>query len=500
MGRDERRRRVTPGAGRAATALLMAALVSLGGCGSDAAESPDAGDLAGSWSGSFFILGDSVELLVTFEEADSGGLSSRVSFPAQAIFDVSAVTEADRDRIEVMVRSLGGRFAGRLRRDGSSIRGDWFQAGGKFRVELVPRSTPPEPRRPQEPKPPFPYLTREVEISHSGGEVVLSGTLTIPEGPGPFPAAVLVSGSGPQDRDESLFGHRPFLVLADHLTRAGIAVLRYDDRGVARSRGDFSMATSEDFAIDAIQAAEYLAGVQGIDPERIGIIGHSEGGIVAPMAAVRSPRVSFIVCLAGTGIPGRDLLELQTRLILEASGVPSPLVALNLRLQRELLAALLQAGDAEGAIEMARQKLEASWGGLPGAAITALGLASQVNRALEEQVGRVASPWMFFFLSFDPTTAFEEVKVPVLALNGTLDLQVPPEPNLRLIGEALKSGENPNVTTMELPGLNHLFQAATTGLPSEYGTIEETMSPEVLRIVAEWIHRQTPSGGEERRP
>jgi fermentation-respiration switch protein FrsA (DUF1100 family) len=309
---------------------------------------------------------------------------------------------------------------------------------------------------------------------------------------------VLVSGSGPQDRDEALFGHRPFLVLADHLTRSGIAVLRYDDRGVAESSGDFASATTEDFATDALAAVDYLVAREGIDPDRVGIIGHSEGGIVAPIAAIRSERVAFIVSLAGTGISGRELLELQTRLILEASEVPAPVIALNRRIQQEVLGDLLESGTAEGAVEALREELETSWGGLPYAAITALGLAAQLDRSLEEQIRRVASPWMLFFLVFDPSTAFEQVDVPVLALNGSLDLQVPPDPNLRLIREALERGGNTDVTTMELEGLNHLFQTASSGLPSEYGRIEETMSPEVLRIVAEWIIAQDPQQPRER--
>jgi fermentation-respiration switch protein FrsA (DUF1100 family) len=307
---------------------------------------------------------------------------------------------------------------------------------------------------------------------------------------------VLVSGSGPQDRDEALFGHKPFLVLADHLARSGIGVLRYDDRGVGESEGDFASATTEDFATDALAAVDYLVEHPGADPARVGIIGHSEGGIVAPIAATRSRRVAFVVSLAGTGIPGRDLLELQTRKILEASGVPAPLVELNGRLQERFLNLVQEAGDAEGALEVAREELEGAWGGLPQAAIEALGLAAQVDRALEEQVRRIASPWLFFFLSFDPATVLEKVTVPVLAVNGSLDLQVPPDPNLRLIRQALERGGNQSGTVVELEGLNHLFQTAESGLPSEYGRIEETMAPQVLHLVSDWIL----AGGSSARP
>ncbi len=453
---------------------------------------PDAGliqdaDLAGLWSGSFHFLRDSVHVVLELEAAGSGILSGRVSLPAQSLYDAPVSAERIGRELRIGLPSLRSRFEGRLARDGESIRGDWLQAGGKFRLSLTPTSLRPRPHRPQEPQPPFPYQEEAVRITHSDGGVVLSGTLFLPDGEGSRPSVVLVSGSGPQDRDEALFGHKPFLVLADHLARSGIAVLRYDDRGVGESEGDFASATTEDFATDALAAVQFMVEHQKADPESVGIIGHSEGGIVAPIAAARSNRVAFIVSLAGTGIPGRDLLELQTRKILEASGVPAPLVELNGRLQESFLKIVQEAGDAEGALEVAREELEGAWGGLPQAAIEALGFAAQVDRAVEEQVRRIASPWLFFFLSFDPGTAFEKVTVPVLAVNGSLDLQVPSDPNLRLIRQALERGGNQSVTVVELEGLNHLFQTAETGLPSEYGRIEETMAPQVLHLVSDWI-------------
>lgn len=450
----------------------------------------------GYWAGSFQILRDTVQVVVEITEAAGGGeafaggevFAGEVALPRQGIFQVPTTPAWDEDELRFAVDALGGRFEGRLNRDRSAIRGDWYQAGGVFRLTLSPIDEPPRPARPQEPEPPFPYHIDTVSIPHSDGGVVLAGTLTTPAEGGPHPAVVLVSGSGPQDRDETLFRHKPFLVLADHLTRSGIAVLRYDDRGIAESVGDFANATSEDFATDALAAVAFLLGHGDVDPDRVGIIGHSEGGIVAPMAAIRSDQVGFIVSLAGTGISGRELLELQTRLIMEASGVSPPVMALNQAIQDEVLDNLMAAANAETAVEAAKQQLEEAWGGLPMRAITALGLASQVDRAMEEMVSQVASPWMFFFLEFDPTTAFERVEVPVLALNGSLDLQVPPDPNLFRIQEALERGGNTNVTAIEMEGLNHLFQPARTGLPSEYGNIQETMDPEVLRIIADWIN------------
>ncbi len=479
--------------------LVLPVLPYLLTCTEPETESIENSELAGFWVGSFHFLRDSVQVVLELEQTVSGLLSGRVSLPVQFLYDAPVFAERVGRDIRFELPSMSSRFEGRLTRDGKSIRGDWLQAGGKFRLTLSPTTDRPRPFRPQEPRPPFPYHEETVRISHSNGAVILSATLTIPKGEGPFPAVVLVSGSGPQDRDEALFGHRPFLVLADHLTRSGIAALRYDDRGVGESEGDFAGATTEDFATDALAAVGYLLTHPGVDPGRVGIIGHSEGGIVAPIAATRSEGIAFIVSLAGTGISGRALLELQTRKILEASGVPEPLVELNGRLQGRFLDIVQEAGDAEGALEIVRGELEGAWGGLPRAAMEALGLAAQVDRAMEEQVRKVASPWLFYFLAFDPGTAFERVTVPVLALNGSLDLQVPPEPNLRLIRDALERGGNQSVTTVELEGLNHLFQTAITGLPSEYGQIEETMAVQVLHLVSDWILAQggSPSAARE---
>jgi fermentation-respiration switch protein FrsA (DUF1100 family) len=478
--------------------LGLLVLVILSGCEWRDDGPVSSAEFIGHWSGSFRFLTDSVHVVLELSDEGSDSLSARVSLPAQGVFQVRASPGWEGRVLSVELPGLGSRYEGRLTGDGGRIRGDWYQAGGKFRLTLTPAPGPPELSRPQEPEPPFPYLVEDVRIPHSQGRVTLAGTLTLPEGAGPYPGVVLVSGSGPQDRDETLFGHKPFLVLADHLTRSGIAVLRYDDRGVAGSTGDFSGATSEDFATDALAAVDFLGAHGEVNPNMVGIIGHSEGGIVAPMAAVRSDRVAFIVSLAGTGISGMELLELQTRLIMEASGVPEPLIGLNSRIQQRLLGTLMESGTAEGALEAIREEMESTWGGLPNAAISALGLAAEVDRGLKEQLENVVSPWLLFFLSFDPTTAFERVSVPVLALNGTLDLQVPPDPNLARIREAVERGGNPDVTTVRLEGLNHLFQKASTGLPSEYGRIEETMDPEVLRLVADWIlglGRQQPREG-----
>jgi hypothetical protein len=293
---------------------------------------------------------------------------------------------------------------------------------------------------------------------------------------------VLVTGSGPQDRDESLLGHRPFAVLADHLTRQGIAVLRYDDRGVAKSTGRFADATSADFAEDALAAVHYLRTRREVG--KIGIAGHSEGGVIAPMVAVRSPDVAFLVLLAGTGLPGDSILKMQSRLIARASGVSAEMIELSARAQTRMFAAVIEGGDSAAMRARLRQ-------------IGAEALAQMTEEqrrasrltpaAMEANIAQISTPWFRYFLAYDPRPTLRRVRVPVLALNGSLDLQVPPKEDLAAIAAALREGGNRDVRTIELPGLNHLFQTTTTGAPTEYAQIEETMSPAALSAISAWI-------------
>jgi uncharacterized protein len=300
---------------------------------------------------------------------------------------------------------------------------------------------------------------------------------------------VLVSGSGPQDRDESLLGHRPFLVLADHLTRRGLAVLRYDDRGTARSTGDFARATSADFAADARAAVAFLRARADVRRGAVGIVGHSEGALVAPLVAQgESPPVAFIVMLAGPGIPGDSILLLQSDLIAKAAGVPDSVRAANARMSRWTYAAIRETPDSAALAARLRQAVA----DLTPEQRTRAGLSGP---ALDAQIAQVSSPWFRWFLAYDPRATLRRVRVPVLALNGMLDLQVPYEPNLAAIGEALRAGGNPDHEQTALAGLNHLFQTSRsgTGSPTEYAAIEETMSPAVLERVSAWILARFPA-------
>ncbi|HQG47057.1 MAG TPA: alpha/beta fold hydrolase, partial [bacterium] len=289
------------------------------------------------------------------------------------------------------------------------------------------------------------------------------GTLTRPASGGPFPAAVLITGSGPQDRDEALMGHRPFLVLADYLTRHGIAVLRMDDRGVGKSKGSFAAATTPDFTGDALAGVAYLKSLPFVQPRQIGLIGHSEGGIVAPMAANRSRDVAWIILLAGTGLPGEEILYRQGELIARASGASAAAIANERTIQEKLFAVVKTEKNDSLAAAKLRPILEAAIAGLSEEEKKAMGPA---DLYFNGQIRQITSPWFRYFLTYDPVPALKRVKCPVLAINGALDLQVPPRENLQAIERALQAGGNRDYTVRLFPGLNHLFQNATTGAPS----------------------------------
>lgn len=443
------------------------------------------GAFVGIWEGTLDAGAAKLRLVLHVTLGDDGVLHGTMDSPDQGATGIPASSvSAEGETLAFVIATLGARYQGTLSADGGSLDGTFSQSGASFPLALTKVAAPSEPDRPQHPRPPFPYGVVEVEVANPEAGVTLSGTLTLPPGDGPFPAAVLVSGSGPQDRDESLMGHKPFLVLADHLTRQGIAVLRYDDRGVGSSTGTFATATSQDFASDALAAVAFLQARD--DMGAVGIVGHSEGGLVGPLAASRSDAVDFVVMLAGPGLPGEEIVQLQSDLIARADGAPEALVAANLETQRRLFALVRAEPDPDAAAPKLRAILEESVAALPAEVREAMAEETTAT-AFEAQVRQVNSPWFRNFLVYDPRPTLEQVRVPVLALNGELDLQVPAEANLREVSAALARGGNPDVTVRALPGLNHLLQKAETGSPTEYARISETMNPAALEAVSAWI-------------
>jgi pimeloyl-ACP methyl ester carboxylesterase len=422
----------------------------------------------GDWKGALDLPGGTKLGIVLHVRADGDALSATMDSPDQGAYGIatSAVTFVD-GQLTVEVAAIGGRYEGRL--DGPDRwDGSWVQGGGSMPLALERTADAGPPVRPQDPKPPFPYVVEEVSVPSVKG-VVLAGTYTRPEGDGPFPAVVLITGSGPQDRDEALMGHRPFAVLADHLTRAGVAVLRTDDRGFGKSTGDFQSAITPDFALDAAHALAWL----DARPETadVGYIGHSEGGIVAPYAQWKHAdvaRADFMVLLAGPSVNGQEVIVEQSALIQAATG--EPMSDADRVASRELFALVAAGGDdlRARALNKLRETPEAA----------ALPVAEQ-----EAAVDQITSPWFVWFLAYEPAPALRAMDVPVLALFGELDLQVPPTQSAKPMQDAL--GERGVVEVM--PRLNHLFQPAKTGSPTEYAQIEATMDLVALARIASFV-------------
>ena len=408
-------------------------------------------------------------------------LVAALDSPDQGISGMPAIKVSQKLNVfHFEIPVVDGVYEGAINAAKSAINGTWTQGGITRNLNFQRSDQLLELIRPQDPKKPYPYREEEVTFANSKANVSLSGTLTLPSGQGPFSAAILIAGSGRQDRDENIAGHRPFLVLADHLTRKGIAVLRYDKRGIGKSTGNFDQATTEDFAGDAAAALAYLKTRKEIDAHKIGLIGHSEGGMIAPLLASQSSGVAWVVLLAAPGLKGEDVMLLQSERILKAAGFNDDRIAKARDFNQQSYALARKEKDPEA--------LEAKLADL----VDSTGMSTTLPpTTLKPQARMMTSPWFRFFLDYDPVPALKKTECPVLALNGDKDLQMASKENLEQIRKALQEGGNKDFQVKELPGLNHLFQHAPSGSPTEYGGIEETFAPEALTAISDWILKHT---------
>jgi pimeloyl-ACP methyl ester carboxylesterase len=437
--------------------------------------------LEGVWLGT---LKGKTDLRLGFSVvATPGKLTAKLTSIDQGIdgIPVKEVTEHD-GTVRFVLPSINATFEGKMNKEGTEIVGEWKQ-GKALPLTLKRVDKLPTAKRPQEPKRPFPYREEEITYENKKAKVKFAGTLTLPKGTGPFPVVVMITGSGPQNRDEELLGHKPFLVIADYLTRRGIAVVRVDDRGVGGSTGDNDSSTSADFAEDALAGVEFLKGRKEIDAKHIGLVGHSEGGLVGPLAATLSKDVAFVVMLAGPGLPGDEILIEQNKLLLKAAGASADAIDRQLKWLSMALPIVKQEEDSKVAQKRIRAEL-AKWKEAAGEKDKAM---AEFIGTVEKAVGTLTTKWFRYFLNYDPRPALQKVQCPVLALNGEKDLQVPCKANLEAVAKALKEGGNKDYTVKEFPSLNHLFQTCKTGGIDEYGSIEETFAPVVLETMAEWI-------------
>ena len=446
-------------------------------------------NIEGVWHGALTIQGMKLRLDFNIVKKDSA-YSATMDSPDQSAFGIpmTSVTYANQ---ELVLTLDAAKIIYKARLENEVLKGEFTQAGNSLPLEMTRNIIEKKvDKKPQDPKLPVPYSEEEVFFFNQSANVKLAGTLTYPKlKPNytqQFPAIVLISGSGPQNRDEELLGHKPFLVLADYFTRKGYAVLRFDDRGTGKSTGDFSLATTEDFASDVESAVKFMQHHFVVNPTKIGLMGHSEGGVIAPMVAANpSNSIAFILLLAGTGIKGDSLLLLQQALIAKAEGMNPTLLKENQQLNRDLFQLVNLYSDEKALNTAVNTYFEQHTFSMELLAETGQ-TSSEFQQALRAQL---LNPWMRYFLRLDPQIALKKVTCPVLAINGSKDLQVPAEQNIPAIKAAVESNGNKHVTVEILPNLNHLFQTCKTGSLSEYATIEETFSPDALNVIAKWLKK-----------
>ena len=449
-------------------------------------------NISGLWEGKLNV-GIDLRVVFHFTKNADGSYTASLDSPDQNAngIPIQSVT-VKADSVIADIALIKGSYKAVLIND-SSLSGKWFQGPGSFPLQLkkVLAVTVVKHNRPQTPAPPFSYTSEEVEYDNAGKTIHFGATLSYPSTGGPFATALLITGSGQQDRDETIFNHKPFAVIADYLAKKGYAVLRVDDRGVGKTTGQVKTATSADFAKDVEAGLAYLKSRKEVAKNKLGLVGHSEGGMIAPLVAARNKDIAFIILLAGPGIKGDDLLAKQNKAILTADGISADAAGSYEVLFKQLVDISLQTPDTTKAIAEGR-KAYINWKArTPAAQLNALGFTSDedARKIVAELAKTASSPWMNYFLSYDPAPALKKTTAKILALNGSKDIQVIAGPNLAGIQKALTQAGNKHFTIKELDGLNHLFQHCHTCTVNEYNDLEETFSPEALDIIGVWLDK-----------
>ncbi len=439
----------------------------------------------GSWMGKLNIGAIELRLGLNFKIDSTGVFHTTLDSPDQKSYGLKTnKTTVDGNKITVEAKQMMAQFDGTLQIGDTTIIGKWIQLGKSYDLVLKKLLHPIVTKRPQEPKEPFPYKSEEVKFLNAKANIELAGTFTFPQGEGPFPAVILVTGSGPQDRDESLMGHKPFLVISDYLTRQGIAVLRYDDRGIGKSKGVFGSATTFDFTDDAEAGMMWLKQQPLIDKNKIGIAGHSEGGLIASIVASRNKNVNFIILIAGPGISGDEIILAQSELIGLKNGVNPDLIKEGQMINKQLFTALKKESDNNKIQTELRKIIEE---GINNSKFADNKEKEAERKNINSSISQIISPWFRTFIQLNPKPYLLKTKCRVLAMNGTKDLQVPCDLNLNAIEKYLKLAGNKHYKILKIEGVNHLFQHCEKGVPSEYSAIEETFAPEALKAMSTFI-------------
>ncbi len=446
-------------------------------------------DITGTWNGKLTVQGGiSLRLVFNIEKTDEG-YKATMDSPDQGAKGIPMSSAVLENNVLTLEMSAAGIKYVTTEISKDSIVGTFSQMGQKFPLNLYREVKEPEKLvRPQEPLPPYPYNAVDIIFPNEKENIKLAGTITYPAKKGKYPAVVLITGSGPENRDEKIFGHKPFLVIADYLTRNGIIVLRFDDRGTFKSEGIFKTATSFDFATDVEAAIKYLKTRDDVDPKKIGLIGHSEGGIIAPIVAVEDKSVNFIILLAGTAVDGGEISISQQELIGKANGMKDEDIAKTIAINKEVFRMIRENNDTDSLKKQITEFLLSKSDEFPKGSIPE---DTPVEKVIEMQVAQITGPWMLNFIRYNPAPTLSKVKCATLALFGEKDLQVSPALNIPVMKQMIEKSKNKKFEIQKIKGVNHMFQECKTGLPGEYVTIEQTFSPEVLKLISDWILKTT---------
>lgn len=452
--------------------------------------------VTGNWEGSLNIQGTEIPVIFHIKKDSTGKLTATFDSPKQQAFNLACSgVNVNGDSLVLLMKMLGGKYEGLLSADKKSVTGNWSQGGGSLPLDLKKTSevaTTNELKRPQTPKAPFYYLSEDVAYSNTDKSIQFGATFTCPKNKvqKKYPCVLLITGSGQQDRDATIFEHKSFAVIADYLTKQGIAVLRVDDRGIGKTTGNFRTATSADFSKDVEAGIDYLKTRADVDVSNIGLLGHSEGGMIAPMVASRRTDIKFIVLLAGPAVPIIDLMEQQNIDVAATAGISTTDLELFRPLYRNLVLTIINEKDPATALKNATGVFNSWQSKTPAATVkNTTGVTDEKSKMdfVNAFAAQLSTPWYRYFMQVNPTDYLSKLNCSVLALNGEKDIQVAAEPNLAAIQKIMTEKKATNFKVEKMPGLNHLFQHCKACSVAEYAELEETFAPEALTLIGNWI-------------
>ena len=450
--------------------------------------------IVSNWIGILNAGGEKIELRLHLIQNTDKSYSSNWDVPAQKAMGIaSSKTQLESNQLTIEIKMIGASYTGKINAEGNSIEGSWGQSGMSFPLNLSPLQEGQAATiisKPQTPKPPFIYASENMIYKGIQTKLDYGATLTYPKDNAKHALVILITGSGRQDRDETIFDHKPFAVIADYLTKKGFAVLRVDDRGAGKSSGDFSKSTTADFALDVEEHIHYAKTLAMIDTTRIGLLGHSEGGLIAPMVAARNKSVAFIVLMAGPGIEINELMAVQNEMVLKAAGISQQAIDAYIPLYKQLMKTIIVIDKKEDAISKSKIIVKEWFANTDKNLVklsTNISDEADIDKFATTMAETLSTNWWKFFAAYNPQPTLQKVKCPVLAINGSADIQVPAALSLKGIEAALKKGGNKHFVTKQFEGLNHLFQKCTKCTVQEYGELETTIEPEVLETIGNWL-------------